>query len=260
MSLSQGPGGKVYVLDQINSRIVRHKPDGSVEGVSEMKLIGAQDLAVGKDGSMAVLDRVVDKTIALYDPSGNIRAQLPLEGEGIDEPGYVTGVFIDGNDVLVEREHGSLVKIGDINGIPAEPRTETPGRPSRDGSFWLKGGITDGPGGRAYVSAVDRQSGDHRFTRQIRFKSEIHSILLLDTDKKGTIYFAVELHEDPAVDYVMLQCLEPQKGTTTGSAMLPVNTMPEETFRDMTVLDDGGVVYAIRSDAGVSYKRFDCGN
>ena len=41
--------------------------------------------------------------------------------------------------------------------------------------------------------------------------------------------------------------------------MLPVNTMPEETFRDLTVLDDGGVLYAIRSNDGVSYRRFDCG-
>ena len=117
----------------------------------------------------------------------------------------------------------------------------------------------DAQAGRAYVSSVDRKTGDHRFTRQLRFKSEIHSILMLDTDKNGVIYFAVALHEDPAVEYGLLQCLDPQKGTVIGSATLPVNTMPEETFRDLTVLDGGGVLYAIRSSEGVTYKRFDCG-
>ncbi|APR75251.1 Hypothetical protein A7982_00597 [Minicystis rosea] len=260
MSLAVGPGGKIYILDQINGRVVRRGPDGSLEATSEMKLTGAQDIAVGKDGSMAVLDRVVDKAIALYDANGNLRAQLPIEGEGIEEPGHITGVYIDGSDVLVEREHGTLLKIGDVNGIPLEPRVEVPGRPTRDGLSWITAGITDAQTGHAYVSSIDRKSGDHRFTRQIKFKSEIQSILLLDTDKNGTIYFAVELHEDPAADYVMLQCLEPQKGALVGSATLPVNTMPEETFRDLTVLDDGGVLYAVRGSDGVSYRRFDCGN
>jgi hypothetical protein len=260
MSLAHDAKGRIYVLDQVNQRIVRRGADGSVEGTFDMKLTGAQDIAVAKSGEMAVLDRVVDKTIAIYDANGDIKAQLPLEGEGIEEPGHVTGVFVDGSDVYVEREHGPLVKIGDLNGTPAEPRTEIPGRPTRDGLSFINAGITDGPAGRAYVASVDRQSGEHRFTREIRFKSGITSILLLDTDKSGTIYFAVELHEDPAADYAMLQCLEPTKGVLIGSAMLPVNTLPEETFRDLTVLDDGGVVYAVRSEEGVTYRRFDCGN
>lgn len=259
MSLATGPGGKIYVLDEINNRIVRRNADGSLDGTSDLTLKGAQDLAVGKDGSMAVLDRIVDKAIAFYDPSGNLRAQLPLEGEGIEDTVNVTGVFVDGDDVYVEREHGTLLKIGDMNGVPAEPRTETPGRPSRDGLSWLTAGITDADEGRAYVSSVDRKSGEHRFTRQLRYKSEIRTIRLLDTDRKGIIYFAVELHEDPSVDYIMLQCLEPQKGVPIGSATLPVNTMPEETWRDFTVLDEGGVIFALRNNDGVTYERYDCG-
>jgi hypothetical protein len=260
MSLTHDANGKLYILDEVNSRIVRRNKDGSLDGTFDMKLLGAQDIAVGKSGDMAVLDRVVDKTIAIYDANGAIKGQIPLEGEGIEEPGNLTGVFIDGSDIYVEREHGPLVKLGDVNGALAEPRTEIPGRPTRDGLSYINAGITDGPNGRAYVASIDRKTNDHRFTREIRFKSEITSILLLDTDLKGTIYFAVELHEDPAADYAMLQCLEPQKGVLIGSTMLPVNTLPEETFRDMTVLDDGGVVYAIRSEDGVTYRRFDCGN
>jgi hypothetical protein len=258
MSLAHDAQGRVFVLDQVNNRLVRRGRDGSVEGTSDVKLTAPQDVAVGADGSIAVMDRVVDKKIALYDPSGAIRAELPLPGEGIPEPGLVTGVFIDGNDVYAEREHGPLVKLGDVNGVPADQRVEIPGRPSRDGQSYLKAGITDPAAGRAYVTAIDRKTNEHRFTREERYKAEIHSIVLLDADKSGTIYFAVALHEEPASDWVELRCLEPMKGQTIGTAILPPNTMPEETFRDLTVLDDGGVIYAIRSEDGVTYRRYDC--
>lgn len=259
MSLANDPNGKIHILDQINHRVVHRGADGKLEGTSELTLRGAQDIAVGKDGSMAVLDRLVDKAIALYDPSGAVRGQLPIEGEGVEEPGHVTGVFIDGKDVYVEREHGPLVKIGDVEGRPADKRDEIPGRPSRDGLSFLNAGIIDGPNGRAYVSAIDRASNEHRFTRELRFKSEIRSIVLLDSDKLGTIYFAVSLFEEPSTEWVILQCLDPLKGVPIGSATLPPNTMPEETFRDFAVLDTGGVIYAVRSDDGVTYKRYDCG-
>jgi hypothetical protein len=259
MSVAHDASGKIYVLDQVNGRVVRRGPDGAVDRVSDMKLKAAQDLAVTADGSMAVLDRHGDKAIALYDAAGALKGQLPLAGDGIEETGLVTGLFVDGSDVYVEREHGPLVKIGDVNGTPATPRVEIPGRPSNDGKLFLNAGITDGPAGRTWVSAIDRQTNDHRFTREIRFKSEVVAIVLLDSDKKGTIYFAVAVHEEPSNDYVQLQCLEATKGTPMGGAILPPNQLPEETFRDLTVLDDGGVVYAIRTEEGVTYKRYECG-
>lgn len=259
MSLAHDGNGKIYVLDQINHRVVRRNADGSLDGTSEIALRGAQDIAVGKDGTAAVLDRILDKAVALYDPSGAVKGQIPLEGALIDDTVHVTGVFVDGSDVYVEREHGPLVKIGGLDGSLAEPRVEIPGRPSRDGLSYINAGITDAPQGRAYVSSIERATGQHRFTRELRYKSEIRHIVLLDSDKSGTIYFGVELHEDPSTDWVVLQCLDPLKGVPIGSADLPANTMPEQTWRDLTVLDDGGVIYAIRSDDGVTYRRYDCG-
>ena len=259
MSVAHDGKGNIYVLDQVNGRVVRRGPDGALLGTSDVKLRAAQDLAVGKDGSMAVLDRLGDKAIALYDPSGALKGQIPLEGEGIDETGYVTGVFVDGSDVYVEKEHGPLVSVGDVNGGLAQPRVEIPGRPSRDGLSFLNAGITDASVGRAWVSAIDRASGQARFTRELRLRSQIRSIVLLDSDKAGVIYFALELHEEPSTDWVLLQCLEPLHGLPVGSALLPAETMPEETFRDLTVLDDGGVIYAFRSSDGVSYQHYDCG-
>jgi hypothetical protein len=258
MSLAQDGKGRLYVLDQVNHRVVRHGPDGKPEATIELKLEGAQDLSVGTDGSMAVLDRLSSKAVALYDENGALRTQLPLQGELVEETGLVTGVFVDGKDVYVEREHGPLVRIGDTDGSLASPRTEIPGRPSRDGKLFLNAGIIDAPAGRSYVSAIDRATNQHRFTRELRLKGHITSIQLLDSDKRGTIYFAAEVGDEQEPPAIVLTCLEPQRGAPTGTAVLPANTLPEETFRDLTVLDDGGVVLALRSDQGVTYTRYDC--
>lgn len=258
MSLALDSKGRVSVLDQVNGRVVRFGPDGKPETTIPIKALAAQDIAVADDGSSVVLDRLASKDISIYDERGQLRGQIPLAGEGVPETGLVTGLFVDKNDVYVEREHGPLVRIGDLAGNPAEPRTEIPGRPSRDGLSFLTAGITDAQAGRVYVNSIERATLQHRFTRELRLDAEVHTIVLLDTDKTGVIYFAVTVNRAPEGEIVMLSCLEPLKGVPIGNAVLPANTLPEETFRDFAVLDEGGVIYALRSESGVSYMRYDC--
>lgn len=259
MSVTHDAKGRILILDQINGRIVRRNPDGSVDKTIPMQLRGAQDIAVAKDGSLAVMDRLADKAIALYDDSGNLKGQIDLSAvDGIGDTGLITSMIVDGDDVYVEREHGALLKIGDTSGNLYNPPEEIPGRPSRDGNSILNAGIVNGAQGRAWVSAIDRATGDNRFTRELRMGAVISQIVLLDSDKKGTIYFGLELHQDPEVDWVVVECLEPQQGDLIGSVELPANTLPEETLRDFTVLDDGGFVYALRSEKGVTYEESNC--
>jgi hypothetical protein len=258
MSFALDGKGRVYVLDNVNNRIVRRDANGKPEAEVKIEETTAQDIAVGADGSMAVLDRFNDKEVALYDESGRPSGSLPLVGEGLEDPGEVTGLFVDGEDVYVEKEHGPLVKVGTTNGAPAEPRSELPGRPSRDGLLFLLAGIIEAPAGRVYVTAIDRKTNQHRFTRELKMKTMVHSIVMLDSDKGGTIYLAVELELPDGGAEVRLTCMEPLKGVVVGTASLPVNTLPEESFKDMTVLDGGGVLYAIRSEQGVTYQTFDC--
>jgi len=258
MSFTLDPEGRVLVLDQVNGRVVRYGVDGKPESTVPIKLGVPQDIAIGKGGSMAVLDRLSSKVVAIYDEGGALRCQIPLEGEGVPEGGLVTGLFIDKDDVYVEREHGPLVRIGDVEGRPADVRSEMPGRPSRDGLSFLKAGISDPGAGRVYVASTDRATNAHRFTRELRAGMPVHAIVLLDTDRKGTIYLAITVEPAPETEAVLLYCLEPSKGAPVGKAELPANTLPEETFRDMVVLDEGGVLYSLRSESGVSYERYTC--
>jgi hypothetical protein len=255
MSLSVDKKGRPLVLDQVNGRLVRF-----VDGKPDLDLRvapTAQDVVVADNGSIAVLDRHGSKDISLFDDSGREIGKLPLVGEGIESPGVVTSMFVEGNDVYAEEMHDTVVKIGSVDGTPANPRTAFPGRPSRDGKTFLRAAIVDRDAGRATVTVLERPSGEKRFTRPIQEQGPLLSIVLLDSDKKGMVYFAAEVQ---ATGYVVaLTCIDPAEGEIVGGATLPANTMPDETFRDFQVLDEGGLIYAVRTDAGVTYERFDCG-
>lgn len=248
----------MYVLDQNNGRVVRFDKDGKPEKTIPLDRPTAQDMAFTKDG-LAVLDRFGGKDVALYDDAGNLVGSLPLEGEGVETPGHVTGLFVDGDDVYAEVEHGPLVKVGDTKGNPAASRDTIPGRPSRDGKSYLSAGIIDAPSGRTYVASNARPGGEHEFTRELRFGAPTYQLLLLDTDLSGTIYFAAEVEEEGGgASIVSLLCLDKNTGAPIGSAALPANTTPEESFRDLVVLDEGGVVYELRTPEGVTFQKYVC--
>ncbi len=258
MSVAVDGKGRVIVLDEINGRLVRRGADGRPGTDIRLDQPTPEDVTVAKDGSIAVLDRHGDKNVALYDASGAVRGKLPLVGGKIADPGEVTGIFTDGNDVYAERRHSELVKLGDTSGTPADPQSTLAGRPSRDGTALLGAVIVDATAGRVRVTSTDRASGATRFSRELALFPVVIQILLLDSDRAGTIYFAVELQRPGGAATVTLSCLDGATGDVVGGAVLPANTLPEESFRDFAVLDDGGVVYALRSEAGVTYQRYDC--
>ncbi|MHB8877402.1 MAG: hypothetical protein ACYC8T_27230, partial [Myxococcaceae bacterium] len=190
--------------------------------------------------------------------------ELPLEGKGIEEGGGVTGVFVDGKDVYVEREHGELVRIGDTAGKADPERPEIPGRPTRDGLSYLTAGLTDAQAGRLYVSSTVRETLEHRFTRELRMGLPLYSLVLLDTDRSGVIYLGMlgEVPtgnaDKPVRPAIILACLDPLDGRPLGKVELPANTSADETFRELTVFDEGGVLYAQRSEEGMTLQRYDC--
>ena len=54
------------------------------------------------------------------------------------------------------------------------------------------------------------------------------------------------------------ETLDPLDGRPLGRAELPANTSADETFREMAVLDSGGVVYLYRTETFAELRRFDC--
>ena len=120
MSHALGPDGTLHVLDQTNRRIQRFSRDGRPLGATPVPLAAAQDIALTSDGSYVLMDRLVDRAVSVLGPDGRERARIELAGDGIAHTGAVTGLFVDGPDVLVEREHGPLVRVGDARGGAGE--------------------------------------------------------------------------------------------------------------------------------------------
>jgi hypothetical protein len=260
MSLAVAPNGDTLVLDQVNGRIVRIGKDGRVLSVMSSPVKAPQEIAVAADGSVLVADRLVDKAVSIIGPDGKVRGALTLEGKGMSEGGAMTGLFLDGDSVYAEREHQQLVRLGSTDGKADPLRDEIPGRPSRDGTFFLNAYLQQDPRDAVFVNATTRKPEAHRFTRRLALGYEAIGILALDTDRAGIIYLAVlgSTTGDQSGATVTLFCLEPEHGAPIGQTSLPANTMPEETFRDLAVLDGGGAIYTVRTESGVELTHVDC--
>jgi hypothetical protein len=248
-------GEDLLVLDQVNRRVVRYDARGAVKDTFKASPT-TQDIAVAKDGTIVLLDRLVDKTVRLVDARGRPVGSLTLPADRIPNPGLVTGVFVDGKDVYVEKEHGVLTRIGTTDGrsTDATDAAELTGRPSKDGTLLLMA-VLSAPEARVSLNAFDRALGTLRFARSIPFARPVREIVLLDTGRRGTIYVGATAGS-PLMVHVA--CLDPSDGHAIGRLTMPSSDVEEESFRDFVVDDDGTIIASIRSEEGVEYRRARC--
>jgi hypothetical protein len=262
MSVAVGPDGQVWLLDQVNQRLVKLDASGNRSTVP-LPVQAAQDVVVTKDGTALVMDRLVDKTVAIIGPDGKPRGELPLEGKGLTEGGASTGLFTDGDDVLVEREHGDLVRIGSTTGKADPDRGDVPGRPSKDGASYLTASLANAASGTVTVTAVARSTLEHRFTRQVSFGQPLMSLVMLDSDASGFISLGALVEgpgstaELPAFAISVL-CLDGVDGQPVGRTSFGANTVAEESFKELTVSPDGTILFLRRTEQGAQLERHRC--
>lgn len=263
MSLTVGADGSIFVLDQVNQRLVRLDAKGKRLSSTPLPLQAAQDVVVTKDGTALVMDRLVDKAVAVIGPDGKPKGELPLEGKGLTEGGASTGLFNDGDDVLVEREHGDLVRIGKSDGTKDAERGEVPGRPSKDGASYLTAVIVDPARGLFSLTAIAKASLEHRFTRQVSFGQAILALVMLDSDAAGLSYVGAHAElpgstpEAPRLGIVVL-CLDGRDGATLGRTSFPANAVADESFRELSVGSDGSILFLRRTTEGAQLERHRC--
>ncbi|HEY8078708.1 MAG TPA: PQQ-binding-like beta-propeller repeat protein, partial [Labilithrix sp.] len=252
MSLAAS-GNEIVVLDQQNGRLVRWDKDGRPHAAGDARPT-VQDIAVAKDGTVAMLDRLSAKAITLVDERGRTIGEVALSESRTGETGLLTGVFVDGNTVYVEKGHGALVPVATLDGKPAdEGAQQLQGRPSRDGTLLLSARISSGAAGQIALNAFDRKKGALRFARVYQMIAEASAILLLDTDARGVVYLAASSGEE-----AMIACIDPQGGQAIGRVEVAIGATPDESFRDMAVLDDGTIVYAYATEDGIEYRTARC--
>lgn len=257
MSFAVGRDG-TYVLDQVNERVLRYDAKGKVTGRFPASRT-TQDIAVAKDGTVALFDRHGKKSVALYDPTGRSLGELPIVGPGIKQTGTSTGVFIDGKDVYAEREHGALVRLGGLDGTVGD-RKELSGRPSKDGTY-LAGAWKAPEGSRGFLySAFDRAKNALRYNRSHVTAFPISQLMLLDTDLKGRMYVGVQGADATGTPKgeVNVYCFDALDGKVVGRAAYRTSDVPDESFKDAVVTDDGDIVFQYRDEAGVHFGQTRC--
>lgn len=256
MALAVSGDGSLWILDQVNQRLLRVRKGAAKPDVVKLPLTAAQDVKVSSDGHVLVLDRLADKAVYIVDRDGKSPGTLPLAGKGLRETGGGTGVFVDAKgDVFAEREHGPLVHLGNTAGTVSSDRHELIGRPAQDGRSLLSAGLN----GRyaVFVAVVDRERGAQRFTRLLPQTEPVQYILELDGDRNGVVYLALVVGE-PGHGHVVVHCLGAEDGAPHGEVDLPLSPLADESFRDLAVQPSGGFVYAHRSAQGVTYGEHQC--
>jgi hypothetical protein len=260
-SLAVDAHGRLLVLDQINRRIQRFDARGQRLPPIPIGDDAAEDLAPAHNGTTLVLDRLAERNVQLYDDGGRLRAQVPLVGPEIPESGIVTGLFTDdAGDLYVERAHRLLVRIADAGGGPVD-RTTLPGRPSRDGQLFLNAAIGDRAAGQVLVSALARD-GQLVWQTPVSLGAPVLYLVLFDSDAAGSVYLGGRVgHESAAPPYrvvdeaIVLVALSPG-GAPRGSLTLPAAPSEEESFRELTVGDDGTIYRMVASADGVRIEAY----
>ena len=241
-SLSLGARGDVAVLDQVNRRVQRFR-DGAFVGSIALPTEAAQDVVTTADRT-AVLDRLGDPSVTLFDAAGRPLRTVPLVGGAITEGGAVTGLFAAPDGLYAEREHRELVRLTDARGEPDPARTTLWGRPTRDGRSLLRAAITDRLRGVVTVSAAARATGAMDWSRAVTLDGLVLHLTLLDGDRRGRAYLGAVVARESAgslVDAHTLVVRFDPTGAPDGTLRLPAPPEADELFRPLAIDDDGRV-------------------
>ncbi len=259
MALSVAPDGSVVIIDQVNRRIERFK-DGHSVSTTPIGGDTVQDLVLGPEGRMVLLDRFIDRGIQVYGSDGQLLNDVPLSGK--TELGSLTGVFADERGIYVEREHGMVQRVADANGNRTSGDRELPGRPSRDGQLVIAAAMLERQSGQFQIRAFDRAKGTQVWDRVIQLPTPILHLVMLDSDKQGRIYVAavtaLEEQTPPyrLTDEALFAVQIGRDGTERGRLKLPPLHGSDESFRPVTV-DDAGNLYVMRSsETGLTVVRY----
>ncbi len=269
MSAAALSDGGLLVLDQVNLRLQRYGRDGRLLGAQKIGSPTAQDLVVDGAGRTHVLSRHGEGTgIESYGPDGRLERKLTVVGGRVSEGGAITGLFSDRDGLYVETGNDELVRVADAKGEQTKLDETIPGRPTRDGRLYIRAGIIDKAGGRAYVQA-HRADGSKppalAWERPLTFAAPLLHILLLDSDREGRIYLGVETAQEDPVTHKLEEVatvavrLDGSAGKLTGTLTLPATTEdPTERFRPLVVGEDGTLYQLLATPSGfaIAAHRF----
>jgi hypothetical protein len=112
------------------------------------------------------------------------------------------------------------------------------------------------------VTAVDRASGQPAWKQPIHLGTPIVHIITLDSDRAGMVYLAVDVGRETAsppfviTDERILISRLGGGGTPRGMLEIPPLPTADESFRPITVDDDGAIYVMAAGDDSLGVTRY----
>ena len=243
MSFTVAEDGKVYVLDQINQRVQIFE-NGKFSREITIPGDTFQDLAVGENGRIVLLDRLAQKAVVFLEPE----QRIPLEGPHVPEGGGVTGMFVN-DGVWVEVEHRKLVRVAGADGKADPDRPWLDGRHTADGAYLVLAALDGRLAVNITLKPID--SAGAPVVRRVEFNEKILFLTALESDPEGNIYLGARLEKTE-----VLVIISPD-GPELGRVALPVAEIELEQFRALRMGQDGGIYQLHFAESGARLRRIE---
>lgn len=255
-SLAVGHDGTLFINDPVHGRLVRIGKDGRPSGAIKLPSATVDEVVALRDGKLAVLDRLGEKSVWQLDADGKTIGELAVEGVGVKESSLTTGLFEDPNGGLfVEVGHKTLVRVDGTS------RSTLPGRPRRDGGIYLRCAIADRKAGIVRLDAMFADSVP-AWGVSLPLGAPVIRVALCDSDLAGNTYVGANVGlESTTPPYAIVEekliliAVDPA-GTPRGTLTLPTKPAPEETFRELEVGDDGTIYRMVITDQGLVVETY----
>ena len=260
MSFTVAPGGDVWVLDQVNFRLVRFDADGRFGEAIDVGSETFQSLALGAGGELVLVDRLAARTVRVLASNGTWLGEVPLEGIGIPEGGGTTAVFARDDGVWIEYDHRRAVRVLDAQWRDPFYRRELPGRPVGPGAVrgvaWREGPAVVG------LQLFDGAAEVPRSETMLRFDEPVRRIVELAGDAQGDVVLAVHVAtEDPEGGHAVLH--EAFEVLVLDSALVERRRIvtapsvgPWEQTKELEVSGDGTIWQMAFDEDGVEVRRW----
>ena len=196
--------GGLLILDQVNLRILDFDKDGRELAAYALPSTTFDDVGEAQGRWVLALDRLVTRTLLVFDVDGAIVSEINLVGRGIEHAGLITALIPRADGVWLEVSHRHSVRVLDAAMRPCERRVIL-GRPI-EGEKALIGAL-DRRGG-ADLSVVARNAAKPEAAVSIAGALPIRRIVALDADAQGRV-LAV-LHEARFSEVSPFRVLEEQ--------------------------------------------------
>ncbi len=260
MSFTVSPAGEVYILDQVNFRVVKFHADGFPASEVALPADTFNDIEVVDGKTIAVLDRLVRLSVLLIDEeSGKIVGEHPVTGKGIPQGGGITAMFADEDGVWLEYDNAYVVRVLDKFLKPCS-RDIMPGRIYKSGTTGMGAALKQGGGARLWLE--DAGSGNIVRGTDVVLDRDIARIIWLEADAGGNVYAFFHLLEWDENDFTK-PAFEKNAGVIFDkylgrrlSFTSPYTIRVWEQYREFKVTDGGGIYQMAFTDSGVKVMRW----